>query len=299
MQTIIICIKCNCLKFKFDVLTQNSQKVKLKFDDEVAETLLITLYMKHLENQRENTSFHDPNASQLVNAIDYDFDKFRSSKATYAGVIARSLYFDQVITEFVDINQNPVVINLGCGLDSRAERISLASDAKVTFYSVDLPEVIEIREQLLKPNFNEHYINGSALETDWLEGIIKGHPDSAFIISIEGVMMYLTEQQIEKAMKGFVSKLRDAELLFDVVNVWMGNHSNVQDSVKKVKARFRSGFDDDHHFETYSKRLKLLSAKRYKELDRWNNGLNYFVRFILNNIKRFSESSRILHYQIT
>lgn len=280
------------------MLARNQQKVQLGFEDNVAETLLITLYMKHLENQREGAVFHDPNATQLVNAIEYDFDKFNSSKTTHAGVIARAQYFDQVVTEFIEANQNPVVINLGCGLDSRAERISLATDKEVTFYSVDLPEVIEIREQLLKPNYNEHYIKGSILETEWLEGVIGGHPESAFMISVEGVMMYLTEQQIEKAIKGFVTHLKKGELLFDIVNVWMGNNSHRQDSVKKMKARFRSGFDNDDYFETYSNKLKLISSKRYKELARWNDGVNVIFRLIFNNIKRFSDSSRTLHYRI-
>lgn len=280
------------------MLARNQQKVQLDFEDNVAETLLITLYMKHLENQREGTAFHDPNATQLVNAIEYDFDKFDSSKTTHAGVIARAQHFDQVVTEFIEENQNPVVINLGCGLDSRAERISLATDQEVTFYSVDLPEVIEIREQLLKPNYNEHYIKGSILESEWLEGVISGHPESAFMICVEGVMMYLTDQQIEKAIKGFVANLKKGELLFDIVNVWMGKNSHRQDSVKKMKARFRSGFDNDDHFETYSNRLKLISSKRYKELARWNDGVNVIFRLIFNNIKRFSDSSRILHYRI-
>ena len=48
----------------------------LKIEDAVSETLLITLYMRHLASNRPDPIIRDESASRLVAEIDYDFSKF-------------------------------------------------------------------------------------------------------------------------------------------------------------------------------------------------------------------------------
>ena len=63
------------------------------------------------------------------------------------GCVVRSRYYDQRVESFIRLNARPVVVNVGCGLDTRFQRIAERRNA--VFYELDLPEVMAIREKLL------------------------------------------------------------------------------------------------------------------------------------------------------
>lgn len=60
---------------------------------------------------------------------------------------------------------------------------------------MDLPEVIDLRRDLLPEPAGDHYIAGSLLETQWMDDLRKKHPEGEFIIVIEGVLMYFYESR--------------------------------------------------------------------------------------------------------
>lgn len=51
-------------------------KKKCSFNNAVAETLLIPLYMRAVESRRADAILHDPEAERLVDSIDYDYSQF-------------------------------------------------------------------------------------------------------------------------------------------------------------------------------------------------------------------------------
>lgn len=66
----------------------------LVLDDKIGETLLIPLYMKARESQRQHPIICDQAACQLVDVLNYDFSKFDQAIASSVGVAIRSRYFD-------------------------------------------------------------------------------------------------------------------------------------------------------------------------------------------------------------
>lgn len=47
----------------------------------VSETMLVPLYSRALENNRENPAFYDKTAIEIINNLDYDFaERFKESK---------------------------------------------------------------------------------------------------------------------------------------------------------------------------------------------------------------------------
>ena len=61
----------------------------LKIEDAVSETLLITLYMRHLASNRPDPIIRDESASRLVSEIDYDFSKFDHAERSIIGTAIR------------------------------------------------------------------------------------------------------------------------------------------------------------------------------------------------------------------
>lgn len=98
-------------------------KKKYEFKSIVAETLLIPLYMRAKEIHRQDAILRDRQAEQLVESIEYDYSKFDGAKLSAVGCVVRGLYFDNAIRRFIATHRNPVVVNVGCGLDTRYQRI--------------------------------------------------------------------------------------------------------------------------------------------------------------------------------
>ncbi|PID83531.1 methyltransferase [Candidatus Campbellbacteria bacterium] len=270
--------------------------MKDKFiQDSIGETLLIPLYMKSVESQKENPIITDKTAVELVQKIDYDFSKFDKAINSSVGTAIRANYFDQKTKIFIQNNQKPVVVLVGCGLDSRYERIGEVAK-KAIFYQLDIPEVMEIREKLIPKHSNETNIASSMLETKWMDELKEKHQDANFLFVIEGVLMYFNKEDVKSVFQNLASRFSNSEILFDMMNVWMSKNSDKHDVVKLTDARFVYGTDDDKQMEKWADNLKLISVKLFKDFPEWKR-LGW-RRFIMKLIPQFKKSLRLLHYKI-
>ena len=113
-------------------------KQKYEFKNVVAETLLIPLYMRAKESRRKGDAIlKDTMAEQLVDSIEYDYSQFDGAKMSEVGCVVRGKYFDDAIRRFILSHPHPVVVNVGCGLDTRYQRIG--NEQAAVFYELDLP----------------------------------------------------------------------------------------------------------------------------------------------------------------
>ena len=69
----------------------------------------------------------------IVESIEYDYSKFDTAKMSEIGCAIRCRFFDDMVTEFVRNHKNPVIVNLGCGLDARCQRASIFLMASCLF----------------------------------------------------------------------------------------------------------------------------------------------------------------------
>ena len=152
---------------------------KYEFKSIVAETLLIPLYMRAKESRRANPILCDKAAEQLVDSLEYDYSQFDGAKLSEVGCVVRGWYFDRAVKRLRAISECPVVVNVGCGLDTRFQRIG---SQKAVFYDLDLPEVIALRRELIPEQPGNVYIAASCWKpTGWTTcaaGIPMGHSSS-------------------------------------------------------------------------------------------------------------------------
>lgn len=144
-----------------------------KFSNDISETLLIPLYMRAKESRRgKDAIVHDPVAQALVEQIEYDYSKFDAAKMSEIGCAIRCRFFDDIVKNFVNSHSNPVIVNIGCGLDARCQR-TVDGKKNVTFYSLDLPDTINLRRHFIPETSNETYISESMFDTCWMNGYVK------------------------------------------------------------------------------------------------------------------------------
>jgi O-methyltransferase involved in polyketide biosynthesis len=131
-----------------------------------------------------------------------------------AVVILKGREFDRFAQGFLTRHPDAVVVHIGCGLDTRFERLA-ERNSPVDWYDLDLPEVIDLRRKLVGgEGERHHFLACSVLESAWLD-TVGTNEQGPFLFLAEGVFMYFEEAQV----KSLVLTLRDhfpgAELVFD------------------------------------------------------------------------------------
>lgn len=263
----------------------------VNISDSVADTLFIPLYMRNLETKRLDCIINDPLACELVERIEYDFAKYTKFKASQIGTSIRIRQFDRAVRRFVKANKNPVVISIGAGLDTRFQRVY---SGKGVFYEIDLPEVIELRKQLLPESEHNPYMAVSMFDTVWIDTITAKHPDASYIIVAEGVFMYFEEKELRPLIVEIAERMQ-GELHFDACSPWAARNSSKHETVKFTNARFKWGIRSDDDLQNWSPRLQHKDTAYYmnQEKHRWG-----FQGVIARIIPKFGKAYCMLHYDI-
>ena len=124
---------CSIMCYVFVYRSQNFHLGKMNMSETthlnlsgVAETLLITLYIRAMESQRPDTLIKDEKAVALVTQMGYDFSRIEQIKMDEEdklALILRNLEFDRYTRDYLARNPGAVTVHIGCGFDSRFERV--------------------------------------------------------------------------------------------------------------------------------------------------------------------------------
>jgi len=264
----------------------------------VSETLLITLYIRALESQRPDALLKDEKAVTLVKKISddglYDFGRIQSLHLTEANklvFILRNREFDRYAHDFLARHPDAVVVHIGCGLDSRFERVD---NGQVEWYDLDLPHVIELRRKLIGGEGDRYHLLGcSVLDNAWLD-TASAHGQRPFLFLAEGVFMYLEGAQVKSLVLMLRDRFPGAELAFDAyspIHVW---RHNLQTSTSKINFRTHWGIWHGQEIEGWGDGVRLLDEWGFFDdptprLDR--------IRW-LRSIEALARTLRIYHFQL-
>lgn len=259
---------------------------KISFLNSVSETLLINLYFRSLENQMPNPILKDEFSSEIIKNIEYDFSKFNKSKLSRVGTVIRSKFFDDEILNLS--NENYIIVQVGAGLDTRPLRLEDKIN-NAYFYDVDLENVINLRQKLIKKSKNNFYISASMLETSWMDNISKKHKNSKFIFILEGVSMYFSEDELKEFFKNLLDRF-NGFIMIDFLNKFTANINQKKHDVMKFmkNAEFKFGIDSEDEVLSWDKRLKFVKKGIMLDMykDRWG-----FLGFIFRNFFHSARNS--------
>jgi O-methyltransferase involved in polyketide biosynthesis len=194
----------------------------------LSETYLAPLYWKAMETQRPDAMIKDEKAVALVTQGRMDFSRVKQIHMNELLIAMRIIFtreMDRYTREFLERHPDAVVVHIGCGLDTRFERVA-ERNGRVEWFDLDLPGVIDLRRRFIGNEHERYHLLGcSVLEDAWLEAVKVCSPRPILFLA-ETVFVYFVEAQI----KSLVLKLRDyfpgAELVFDgwrPFEVWLGN----------------------------------------------------------------------------
>ncbi len=224
----------------------------------VSESLLLPLYIRAIELQRPDALLVDKQAMVLVKKLKLDtsnFSKAEVSEEVQVSVLLRNRQFDRITRDFLAHHPEAVVVYLGCGLDTRFERVD---NGKVEWYDLDLPEVIQLRRELIGGETGRyHLLACSALDHTWMDAISVNH-HNPFLFLAEGLFMFFEEAQVRELVLALKDHFPTSELIFDAFSpfyVW-GNNRRVTRT--KIGARANWALRNSKDLEGWAEGIRLL-----------------------------------------
>ena len=184
----------------------------------VQETLIIPLYGRKICADYYPQLFEDKQAQRICEMLDYDFAARKKKMETQAGLFGAlevaQRHYDLIweIKDYLKLNPEAAVVNLGCGLDDSFAKVD---NGKCHGYNVDFKDVIDIREEILEKNERETSIASDLNDYRWMDQI-DGSKGAIFFAA--GVFYYLKKEEVKELFKTLARRFPGGVVVFDCCN---------------------------------------------------------------------------------
>ncbi len=207
----------------------------------------------------------------------------------------RAKQLDAYTRQFIAAHPIALILHLGCGLDSRCQRVGRAG---VRWIDLDMPDVIELRRKFYSETENYHMVASSVGDLAWMEKVSsEGRP--VFVVA-EGLLMYLHGSDVKALILGLHQKFPGCELAFDAFSKLTADRVKAHPSLQKTGATIHWGIDDPREIEQWSTGIYLKEEwffSQEPDLDR----LGWFYRFMFrltSSMEVANRAHRLLHYAL-
>lgn len=205
--------------------------------NEVNNTLFIPLYGKAAVSKM-GIILNDSDAIDIWNKHGFEMEGKSKSKWLAYNMAMRARIFDDWTKEQINNNPDSLVLHLGCGLDSRYRRIN---NLAVKWLDIDMDEVIRVRKNFFNENDKYQMVSMDLRDTDK----IKQLPDATSVtVVMEGVSMYLKNEELLKLLNELDKKYYHVHILLDTYTVFAAKVSKYKNPVNDVGVNELHGVDD-------------------------------------------------------
>ncbi len=253
----------------------------------VPETMLIPLRARSNETKLQNGIISDPKSTEIIDKIASNVsEKGEVSLWSQKGVAVRTEILDELTHVFLQEHPDCVVVNLGCGLETRYYRLN---NNTVQWFDLDVPEAIELRKNFFQETDNFHFISKSVLDFSWNEQI-PPHKPTLFIA--EGLLMYFTEDEVKSILKNIADNFPNAEMIFEAMSPFVAKNSNKHADVKKYDAVFKWGIKSGKEIDNWNIGATFINEHFYnRHLDK----MPFMLRMMYRLLPFFIKSMKIVH----
>jgi len=269
--------------------------------NDISETAFLTLQCHALDAKSPRPFLNDQGAIRTMEILKAGFassekrlhrklfeNKIKSSLVTH--IALRAKRYDQYIRTFLARYPEAAVVNIGCGLDQRFERVD---NGKIRFFDLDLPDIINIKKQIFPEKERYTQISGSVFDLGWISQI----PGDHVILVAEGVFMYFREEDVKMLFANLQEQLTDPEIVFEVFSSrWLrGWRKRIMEFKLKKELKlgkgttFQFGIPDSDAIETWDPGMQLIDDWSYLDSSEMEGFL----------LKRMSRNDRIRKLQWT
>ena len=231
----------------------------------VQETLIIPLFGRLVCSEHFPELFSDPEAERICDALDYDFAEKRKKMESPAGLfgaleVAQRQYDLRCEVEaYLREHPKAAVVNLGCGLDDTFRK---ADNGLCHGFNLDLPDVIEVRNELLPEGEREKNIACNLNDFAWMDCV---DASNGAVFFAAGVFYSFKTEDVKKLFAAMAERFPGAVLVFDSCNergaklmrsTWLK-----EAGITDVSAFF--SLESERELTDWSKHFAFVTAKSY------------------------------------
>jgi methyltransferase (TIGR00027 family) len=281
---------------------------EIHFSD-VSATALVTLYCRAIESQSKDPILKDTWAENITHKItplladtqDPLLRKLANGKVDQNLVVhiaLRAQKYDEYSLNFLFEHPEGIIVNLGCGMDTRFFRID---NGKVEFFDIDLPELIDFKQQLIAPGERYHLIASSIFDYGWMDEVSAAGPRPILFLA-EGVFMYLEPDRVRDLVVELQRRFSGSELVCEVFNKrWLSKYlkpimnSKMQGQLKLGKgSEYQFGVADSQEMESWHTGIEFLDEWVYFDSDNPKLGMLKAFR----KIELLRKTQWTVHYRL-
>jgi O-methyltransferase involved in polyketide biosynthesis len=243
---------------------------------QVQESLLVPLYGRALDSLKKRPILKDPKAVEIVESIDWDFQRFNQRRRVVAAAL-RTALFDEWVKDFLSRHPEGTVIEIGAGLNTRFERLD---NGTVRWFDLDLPDTVELRRKFFTDSSRRVTLAASVLDPGWM-ATVRQSPGPYFFVS-EAVFIYLTEEEVKAALAQIAANFPGASIAFDTATRKGISHANKEHARRELGARFAWACEDPGEIERWKIGLCLVESRPLLDIpDSFRPRLSVSMRVVL------------------
>lgn len=195
--------------------------------DGVNKTLYIPLRGKAVISKR-GIILKDPTAEAIWENEGFKVRGKMKSKWLALNMAMRARVFDDWTDSILKQNKDALILHIGCGLDSRCLRVK---EKYKNWIDGDFPDVIAVRKNYYEETNRYHMMELNAADTSFVDRL----PDkSTVIVILEGISMYLTNEQVNNLFCALEKKYEKVHILMDVYTELGAKASKYKNPINEV-----------------------------------------------------------------
>jgi O-methyltransferase involved in polyketide biosynthesis len=266
----------------------------------VEQTAFLTEYARALDSRWPRPILGDRLADEIVARIDYDFAGLGLPASVVCQSSLRAKMLDDRVRSFTSEHPDAVVVDLGAGLDTGMQRVK--PPTTVDWYSVDLPNVIALRDELVPAAGPAHSVAASVADDSWTDTIPADRPT---MLIADGLLAFLSEDAIIRLFRHIADHFGSGEMAFnDYGRIGWFSRLAVKLAPQKMFSAVGSqwgyrGFKDARVPETWNPRLRLVeeaSLAHAPEVDLFPSWIRLATK-VSGYFAASARKARILRYR--
>lgn len=191
----------------------------------LSRTALGVVYSRATYGHLLRNNLNDPLGKKIIAALEYEPKEGNTRRFSAIGPL-RTQILDGMVSDFISANpEGALVVNLGCGLCTRYERLESTGrldPRKDGWVSIDMPPMVGLRNALwkvLSPDTArwQENIAGSVFESDWIAPV-KRKPQGRILIMAEGVLGYYEPDVVKSFFHMLQANFSGATVLVTIIH---------------------------------------------------------------------------------
>lgn len=248
--------------------------------NDISNTALVTLKCHVQDAEQEGAVLNDQSAFKAFEYLDAVLDqqgrrilhnRLKGNLVRHTATRARK--YDEYAVHFLREHPTATIVNIGCGLDHRFERID---NGQCVFYDLDLPDLMEIKKNIFPANERYRQLANSVFDLQWIRRI-DGAP---LLLLAEGVLMFCAEKDVKALFEALHMKVPGCNMVFEVFSSkWLRGWKKIMVDFKLRRqlkfgkyASFQFGIEDSDDIERWSEHYKLIDEWSYVDVIKPNAG---------------------------